>query len=774
MIHISQYHLIKLDIVTFFFIAVKKVTKKKHHIRNQEIGVYPFYKSLGVALYGKEKPSPKLPAAISKPIDSDVWRYLTKNQATAEAICSEMAKHFCDVNLDQPTVHLSSLSSLLKQKDARTIIKDWGNSVTSAFEQAMSKFKSLKFPLELEVWEESEEKISQLLLNEDVVVVAEKSSGVLSVVGLVNDVNRLERQVSEVCNKMMQRVQREKTSETEEIKVPPSIFHILSQDGLQKKFLQVFPELKTYYDRDHGILKVTGLLSEIFSVSKIISDARIGLKKENLEVDSHLFDMLKDEQQEELTDALLTTNGINAAFEISAQRVQLLAVSDKDLVDAQDHLRQLLISQYINVEDSDVLKKPDWKQLVSQLEHANSESCRRIRIYTTPQKVIVSGRKDGVIKVSDKLNDFLTQNAHVEKTIDVKANVIIEYLRSLETPWLKDWKDKASVSFRKEAIFLSGARAAVEEIKNLLEDAVSSTVFESLKVSKPGVKKLFQNSESTFVTLLKRDTGCLVQLVDEDGGDWTSIQVQKPVCQIQTSDGVEIAVCKADMCSYLVNAVVSPSAPDLKHSVGLAGALLKAAGPQLQDECDRLALKGDLKPGECVITNAGGQLHCQKIIHAVGPKFETSKSQKVVAQLRKTVKESLELAGQNGCTSVALPAIGRTQGFPLSLCTETIVKAVKEYCEEKCDENTLKKIHLVDNDDSVVQALETVAKQEFANHIVHHSPKPLSSKVTKPLPMKPVAGPYLFNVQTKEGVDIILTKGDIQAATVICIFPPKI
>ncbi|KAM6934529.1 poly(ADP-ribose) polymerase family member 14-related sequence 1 [Xenentodon cancila] len=748
--------------------AVQKVLKKKHHIKNEEIRVYPFYKSLGIALYGKDQPSLQLPAAISEPIDSDIWRYLTNNQAVAKTVCSDMAKYFCHVNLNQSTVRLSPLSSLLKQKGAKAIMTDWATTVKSAFAQTMSKFKSLKFPLESEVWEESEEKIRQSLLNEDVVVLPEKSSGVLSVVGPVKDVNRLERPLSEVLNKIKERVQREKTSKTQEIKMPPSIFHILSQDGLQDKLLLVSPELKMHYDRDNTVLKVTGFLEEIFAASKIINDGVIGLKRENFEVDSFLFDMMK-EQQEELTGALLTSYGINAALEISAQRVQLVALSDKDLIDGQDHLKESLISQHIDVEDSDVLKKPEWQVLVGQLEIDNNKSCRRTQINITPEKVVVSGHKDSVKQVSSEISDFLTQNAHVETTVDVKANVIIEYLESLDTSWLKDWKDKATVSFRKEAIFLSGSRASVEQVKTLLEDIVASVFFDIFKVPLPGAKKLFQDKESMFVTTLRRDTGCLVQLVDEVGDkldDWATIQVQKPAYQIKTLDGVEIVVCKADMCSYPVHAVVNPSTPDLKHSGGLAAALVKAAGPQLQDECNKLISKTQLKSGDCVITGAGGQLCCQKVIHAVGPKFIKSTSQKSAAQLRKTIKESLELAECNGCTSVALPAIGRGQGFPLDLCVDTIVKAVKEYSLEKYDDTILKTIHLVDNDDSVVQAMEVAVKKEFGSHGMVNSPKPGTSTVSTSPPVKhAVDDSCLFHGQTKEGLDIILKKGHIEAST---------
>lgn len=748
-------------------VAVRKVLNKKHQIKKEDVKVYPFYESLGVALYGKDKPSPKLPTAISVPIDDAVSSYLTNNKAAAETVQSDLAKHFCSITLNRSTVHLCPAPSILREKNAKAIIKEWENTVKSAFAQAVSKFKTLKFSLESDVWKESEEKIKQTLQHEDVVVVPDKANGVLSVAGLVTNVTRLEKPLSEVLNKVQQKVQREKLSKTQEINVSPSIFHILSQDGLQDKLVRMCPELQVSYDKQNGAVKVTGLVDEIINASKVINDAMVALKRQNLEVNTYLFDLLKVEQQEELTSALLTAYSKNAALEVSAHRLQLTAVSDKDLLDAQDHLKRLLISQYIDVEDDKVLTMPEWQHLVSQWENANSESGRLIQIHTTPQQVVVSGHKDAVTKVSSELDAFLTQNAHVEEIVEVEANLIVEYLQS-QTTLLKQVDGSADVSYVENTIVLSGPRAAVTQWKSIVEDLVSSVFFDHFKVSKPGVKKSFKEKEDMYVPLIKYDTGCLVQLVDEDEDNVAFVHVQKPVYQIQTTDGVEIAVAKADMCSYPVCAVISPSNEDLNHNGGLAGALSKAAGPCLQSECDKMAnIKGKLKPGECVMTGAGGQLCCKLIIHVVGPTFDLAKPQKAKAQLKKAVKGSLELAEKHACLSVAIPAISSNSGFPLKLCVSTIVKAVKEYCDERVDDNTLKKIHFVDNVDHVVQSMEDAIKQEFGNQGVS-PPQPVLPKVSRPPQVKlPGLHRHLCRVQTKEGLEIVLKIGHIEVAKVI-------
>ncbi|XP_035764916.1 protein mono-ADP-ribosyltransferase PARP14-like [Neolamprologus brichardi] len=589
------------------------------------------------------------------------------------------------------------------------------------------------------------------------------SSAVVTFQSGKGDVNRLEKSLSENINKIAKKIHREKSSRTEEIKVSPSVFHLLCQDGLMDKLLLVYPELKLSPESPN--LNITGLGEEINAASKVILDAVLALKRQNLEVDKYVLELLKDEQQEELTDALLTSHQINAAFEISGNRVQLLAVSDRDLSHAQDHLGQLLTTQYINVEDSNVLKKPEWQQLVSHLEQANSKPCRT-RINTTAQQVVVSGHKERVIKVQHQLGNFLTQNAHIEETVVVKANAVVKYLEDFNKSWMEKVKDKVRVSYRNEAICLSGSRVNVTHCKTVVEGAVSAVVFDSLNVYKSGVKKLFQENETYFSTI-KTETDCLVQLVDKPGGGQDNVkQVPTPLYQLKMPGGVEIAVYKADMCSYPIEAVVSPFNQDLKHSTGLAAALLKAAGPQLQDEFYKMKkTKGQLKPGDCVITDAGGTLCCQKVIHAVAPKYE--KPLQASAQLNKVVKGSLEFAEAHGCVSVALPSIGRgMRCFPLKQCELTIVKAVKEYCYENYDEITLQKIHFVNNDDIAVQDMVAAARQEFGNLSDSHSQQtPHLTAPTQPVSQSTGSDLCLNRVQTKEGVDIVLTKGNLEAST---------
>uniref|UniRef100_A0A8C7HV76 Poly [ADP-ribose] polymerase n=1 Tax=Oncorhynchus kisutch TaxID=8019 RepID=A0A8C7HV76_ONCKI len=760
-----------------------KVLEKPHYIEKQPLKAFPFYDSLGTALYGKDRPTLKLPSAFTENINQAIWRYLCDNQEAAETIHKEMSKHFCNVDFQQPTIKLSPLPSLLKQKGVKPKhLQQWKDTTKVALIQALSNFKSLELQVQDTAWEESEGEILKAVSGEAVMVVHEENRGVLAVVGLVEDVDRLRQTLDGIMDRISRRIKREKMSITEEFPLVPSIYQVLLHGGLLDKIVGEFPELKLTYNQESQSVTIFGLMQEVLCANRKLAGEVVALKQKLVELDDYVLEFLQEENQEKVTSSLLTLQRINAALKIERKGVQLLAVSEEALCEAEHQLCTLLISQYIDVEDSNLLRMSEWKDIAKRLEEASNTPFRKVMVQTgdySGQQVVVSGYKETVLLVCNELDDFLHQNAHVDETIEVKPEAIVKFIQEQHRD---AWSDKVrdsgvKVSFKDEAIYLSGTRVHVTDCKALFENLLSSTFFDALRISKPGAKKFFQDNEPMYVDTVMNQTGCVVQLIEEeyDGNGGQGIKLagggMKPTYQLQTPDGVEIAVCKADMCKYSVHAVVNAAALDLKHSGGLAGALLDTAGPQLQDECNQIIKnKGQLKPGDCVITVAGGKLRCKHIIHAVGPRFDQANPQKAIGQLRRAVKGSLDLAETHNCLYVALPAISSGNlGFPLTLCADTIVKAVKEHCDDKFGENTLKKIHLVNNDDKTVQAMEAAVQKVFGSHGTSHPRENRPTIATHSQPGNRVQRTSGSSVQTKEGLAITLTKGNIQDATEVVV-----
>jgi O-acetyl-ADP-ribose deacetylase (regulator of RNase III) len=133
------------------------------------------------------------------------------------------------------------------------------------------------------------------------------------------------------------------------------------------------------------------------------------------------------------------------------------------------------------------------------------------------------------------------------------------------------------------------------------------------------------------------------------------------------------AVVHNDITKMRVDAIVNAANTALRMGGGVCGAIFGAAGAsELQSACDALA---PIETGEAVIT-PGFALPAKYVIHTAGPVYEDGRHGEE-ALLRACYTNSLTLAKENGCKSVAFPLIssgiyGYPRGEALSVATDAI------------------------------------------------------------------------------------------------------
>ncbi|KAG5833574.1 hypothetical protein ANANG_G00277340 [Anguilla anguilla] len=748
--------------------GVNEVMKTLHRIQETTVGVYPYYKSLGTALYGKERPTLKLPDSFTESMDAAVWKFL-QDKKLFEEINEIMAVNFCKVELQSPEVHISPLPSLLKQKGLKTMhINGWKEKAIATFHIAIAKFQSFECEVMPAVWEEIETEIRGAL-TEAVVIVPDMARGVVALAGLAEDVKRLKDVLESSVGTATRKLERQRDSITEDVPLEPSLYYILRQDGLPQKIAADYPELKMTYSQEGQKMILCGLFAEVYAAKIKVLEQIVALKRKVVEVEENVLSFLCEADKEELCNTLFTTVGIKATYETDDRRVQLVGGTDQDLCDAEKQLKTALGSYSIMVEDQNVLRKPEWQDLVTRLKESFNSPLRTVTVRrignNTKQEVVVSGFQDSVNEVGQKLRNFVSNNTIDEVTMDIKSRATLKFIQDHNRETLseaidKDVQVKFNYETRRPSITLQGPRAHVVVFKNSLQNMISSVHFDTMKIAKPGAKKFFKEKQEMLVGMAADKIGCVVQLVEESDEGFEDDKFIK----VQVPGGVAIAICKADICQYLADAVVYAANEKLSQEGGLAGALLKAAGPKLQEQCDHIiTTKGTLSPGEAVITNAG-HLPCKYVIHAVCPRFDQTDVQTSVSILRQAMKQSLMLAEENGCLSMALPAIGSgNMGFPLDTSIQAITVVIREHCDVA---NTLKKIHLVANDDKTVQAMEDAVQKVFADLVYSQKATPKARLATEEKQHGTVQSTTSQDrVQTKEGLTIILSKGNIQDAS---------
>ncbi|XP_072243280.1 protein mono-ADP-ribosyltransferase PARP14-like [Leuresthes tenuis] len=701
--------------------------KEDHVIRSIPVKLYRYYDTLRTALYGKERPAWKMPEPFTESVNPVIWKFLLMKKEL-KSINSQMRPHFCSVELDDPQVRLSPLPNFLRQNGLTAeAVDNWMKTTQKAFCRLMSQYSAFECVVNADAWKAVEKDVRSVV-KEDAIPVFDASRGVVTVAGRADDIKQVRAPVENVILKAMNLIERHTKSVTETMPLSPAWFYILQQEGLQKATLDISPEMKLSYSEDKEMLSITGFPEEVYKTKAWILERNVNMRKKQLNIPTGLLDYLKTVDPMDMSRNLFTSQGISAIYCNDSKGIVLLGSSDRVLNDAESKMKADLAVQTVAVEDQEVMKLPSWMDLTQQLlDTYNCSTKKTVFIQINPErrdKVTVAGFGNPVKEVCSSLRDFVKNFSRVQETIRVKSCAVVQFIQKKRSQiWLKTVKhDNVSVQFDPERprIIINGARVHVQKVKSFFQELAAALCADTLMVDKPGAKKYFLSDGKMFLSAIMNEFGCEVMLgseiQDEEEEENYEDETSLCFCKVQTAGGVLISVSKVDICSFHVDAVVNAANEELQHIGGLALALLKAAGPQLQRASnDYTAKHGNLRPGDAIVTDAFN-LPCKHVVHAVGPRYSGNDKQTSIMRLRTAVKESLSQAAVMNCSSIALPAISSgVFGFPVQLCSETIASAVREHCDSHPGAGSVTAIHLVDNNDDTVRVMAAAVSREFAD-----------------------------------------------------------
>jgi len=148
----------------------------------------------------------------------------------------------------------------------------------------------------------------------------------------------------------------------------------------------------------------------------------------------------------------------------------------------------------------------------------------------------------------------------------------------------------------------------------------------------------------------------------------------------------KIELKQGDITEMEADAIVNAANNDLMLGAGVAGAIRRKGGDNIQEECDRI---GPIEVGGAAITG-GGNLKARFVIHAASMRLG---GRTTAESLQSSTKKSLELADEKGLKTIAFPAIGTgIAGFSLGECARVMIDTALEHLGGK---TSLEKIYFV-------------------------------------------------------------------------------
>lgn len=161
----------------------------------------------------------------------------------------------------------------------------------------------------------------------------------------------------------------------------------------------------------------------------------------------------------------------------------------------------------------------------------------------------------------------------------------------------------------------------------------------------------------------------------------------------------KIEIVQGDLTEMYTDAIVNAANNDLKLGGGVAGAIRRKGGPQIQAECDEI---GTIPLGGAAITS-GGKLKARHVIHAASMELGGRTS---AHTLRSSTAHALRIAAQNSLKTIAFPAVGTgIAEFPVRECAEIMLRESLRHLD---GETTIERIYFVLYDQEALAAFQTV------------------------------------------------------------------
>lgn len=163
-----------------------------------------------------------------------------------------------------------------------------------------------------------------------------------------------------------------------------------------------------------------------------------------------------------------------------------------------------------------------------------------------------------------------------------------------------------------------------------------------------------------------------------------------------------LELVQGDITEMQTDAIVNAANAALQMGGGVAGAIRRKGGPEIQEECNTI---GGTFVGGAVMTT-GGKLKAKHVIHAVGPRYGEGDED---TKLRNATLNSLKLADTHSLQSISLPAISAgIFGFPKDRCAEIMLSTTIDYLKGKTN---LKRIVYCLYDSETLQLFERELKK---------------------------------------------------------------
>lgn len=339
----------------------------------------------------------------------------------------------------------------------------------------------------------------------------------------------------------------------------------------------------------------------------------------------------------------------------------------------------------------------EFNKFCQQVENQHQVS---IRIEQDTLKIC--GLKDEVRKVNESVEGFIKKKCTVKESLPIQKGMLRLFCGPMTPRWTRidaHCKDTGVTLIQPSEgdteclITLKGDLVEVRNIIQKIKELKSAVIVRIVPLTLPGLRKYFGEGEDGQLRIPGIEKHSKVCIEVCEVGQDMDIEVPElkhaactapklvKECTAEVIGTKRIVICTGDITEFRAEVIVNAANEQLKHVGGVANAILKKGGHEIQVASDRYTQShGALSAGDVWLTDIVGNLPCLALIHAVGPRLHRNKAWR--QQLKNVCMNCLMKS--KTYNSIALPAISAgVFGCPIEQCADILVSTAIEFCKDQ-------------------------------------------------------------------------------------------
>ncbi len=562
-----------------------RVLRKTHTLEGFDLKVAPYYDFLGTKI-SNDGPTPRVPQPVIVDVDPIIADYIFNENDVESRLRRKMKKVASKIEwpYDQNENKIKLCPNDTGDKDSG-FWTSWKENAVHQLTDFFDQYSTRKIKVDHSFWDDICDHLKQHS-SKSVRPILRSNEGVIVLNGESREIGRLETVIKARLDELEEAAERERQTVTQQFNFNSENFKLFDLCRIKEEIEQRWTNVNFTLNQSSMTVECKGMQSEVLQAQVDIANKLNNLSKRSIDVSrskSNFVSLTEDKIHE-----IFNARNIQAACSSDGPRITVTGKTDTDRDRALRYIETDLVEKQVAIENETtltILQESKGRDLFDRL---NGRKSVLVSLNASNSHVEITGFETDVNTAVRVVEDFIKDNVILEQVVGAekgKVRFVAEH-KGEELKVISGNNLHNSVTIRSQIeghqsrFIITGTQQGTVAAKQAVQTLIDNTVHQQYSVGKVGMPQLLrENKGQRFLKSVEKDCKCIIETDQEFDSDETNgkrrVPQQVKILRKHAIEGnCSLVVCKGDLTTERVDAIVNAANVDLQHDGGVAGAIV--------------------------------------------------------------------------------------------------------------------------------------------------------------------------------------------------------